>query len=148
MQITTALRAGVGLALFCSCLLRPTAAVPDPSTYLPGQLLVKFKPAPSGVADEHRGHWNDYGVIGNSKSLGQYRTESCRALFKWLNRRSQKRSYTWRAFNRLLQRFAVPVPRIVEGEKEKLGLKDKPGWNVQQARGMNLLGAHYVASRA
>ena len=100
------------------------------------------------VADKHRGHWNYYGVIGNSKSLGQYRTESCRALFKWLNRRSQKRSYTWRAFNRLLQRFAVPVPRIVEGAKEKLGLKDKPGWNVQQARGMNLLGAHYVESRA
>ena len=100
------------------------------------------------VADKHRGHWNYYGVIGNSKSLGQYRTESCRALFKWVNRRSQKRSYTWRAFNRLLQRFAVPMPRIVEGAKEKLGLKDKPGWNVQQARGMNLLGAHYVASRA
>src|SRR6266567_183473 len=50
MQITTALRAGVGLALFCSGLLRSAAAVPDPSTYLPGQLLVKFKPAPSGVA--------------------------------------------------------------------------------------------------
>src|SRR6266566_809577 len=50
MQITTALRAGVGLALFCSGLLRPAAAVPDPSTYLPGQLLVKFKRAPSGVA--------------------------------------------------------------------------------------------------
>jgi group II intron reverse transcriptase/maturase len=100
------------------------------------------------VADKHRGHWNYYGVIGNSKSLGRYRTESCRALFKWLNRRSQRRSYTWRAFNRLLQRFAVPMPRIVEGAKEKLGLKDKPGWNVQQARGMNLLGAHYVASRA
>jgi len=33
------------------------------------------------VADKHRGHWNYYGVIGNSKSLGQYRTESCRALF-------------------------------------------------------------------
>src|SRR5438876_3381180 len=50
MQITTALRAGVGLALLCSGLLRPTAAVPDPSTYFPGQLLVKFKRAPSGVA--------------------------------------------------------------------------------------------------
>ncbi len=100
------------------------------------------------VADKHRGHWNYYGVIGNSKSLGQYRTESCRALFKWVNRRSQKRSYTWRAFNRLLQRFAVPMPRIVEGAKEKLGLKDKPGWNEQQVRGMNLLGAHYQASRA
>ena len=50
MQITSALRAGVGLALLCSGLLRSAAAVPDPATYLPGQLLVKFKPASSGVA--------------------------------------------------------------------------------------------------
>src|SRR6266571_3182 len=50
MQITTALRAGVGLALLCSGLLRPIGAVPDASTYLPGQLLVKFKPASSGIA--------------------------------------------------------------------------------------------------
>src|SRR2546427_288952 len=32
--------------------------------------------------------------------------------------------------------------------RKKLRLKDNPGWNVQQARGMNLLGAHYGASRA
>ena len=40
------------------------------------------------------------------------------------------------------------MPRIVEGVKEKLGLKDKPGWNAQQVREMNLLGAHYQAGRA
>jgi len=50
MPITATLRAGVGLALLCSGLLLPAATVPDPSTYLPGQLLVKFKPAPSSVA--------------------------------------------------------------------------------------------------
>ena len=50
MQITTALRGGAGLALLCLGLLRTAAAVPDPATYLPGQLVVKFKPASSGVA--------------------------------------------------------------------------------------------------
>src|SRR6266550_2276147 len=50
MQITTALRACVGVAMICSGLLRTAAAVPDPSTYLPGQLLVKFKRPSSGVA--------------------------------------------------------------------------------------------------
>ncbi len=94
------------------------------------------------VADKHRGHWNYYGLIGNSKSLGQYRTETCRILFKWLNRRSQRRSYTWRSFNRLLQRFTVPLPRIVEGAKAKLGLQDKPGWRAEQVRGVNLFGRH------
>jgi len=51
MQSTTVLRASIGLALFCSAWLRPAAAVPDPGTYLPGQLVVKFKPsAPAGPA--------------------------------------------------------------------------------------------------
>ena len=50
MQIKTALRAGVGFALLCSGLLRPIAAVPEPGTYLAGQLVVKFKPVSSGIA--------------------------------------------------------------------------------------------------
>lgn len=62
-----------------------------------------------------QGYWNYYGVIGNSKSLGTYYTRACRTVFKWLNRRSQKRSYTWEAFNRLLKRHDVPPPRITEG---------------------------------
>lgn len=100
------------------------------------------------VAAKHRGHWNYYGVIGNSKSLGQYGFQTCRILFKWLNRRSQKRSYTWGTFNRLLKRFAVPPPRIVEGAKDKYELRDKPEMSLLQTLGMNLWGEHYVASRA
>lgn len=66
------------------------------------------------VAAKLRGHWNYYGLIGNSQSLSQFRTLSCEILFKWLNRRSQRRSLTWRAFNRLLERHQVPLPRIRE----------------------------------
>jgi hypothetical protein len=46
------------------------------------------------VAQKHQGHWNYDGRIGNSESLGCYRTETCRILFKWLIWRSQRRSYT------------------------------------------------------
>jgi hypothetical protein len=42
------------------------------------------------------------GEIGNFESLQEFYWASCKLLFKWLNRRSQKPSYTWRAFNRLL----------------------------------------------
>jgi hypothetical protein len=44
---------------------------------------------------KYRGYWNYYGVIGNFAGLRkfQYRTE--RILFKWLNRRSQRKSYNW-----------------------------------------------------
>ena len=66
------------------------------------------------AAAKHRGHWNYYGLIGNYDSLSQFRTLTCEILFKWLNRRSQRRSLTWRAFNRLLERHQVPRPRIRE----------------------------------
>ena len=61
-----------------------------------------------------RGTWNYYGLIGNSRRMWLFYDATCRALYKWLNRRSQKRSLTWSALRRTLTRFQVPRPRIVE----------------------------------
>jgi RNA-directed DNA polymerase len=61
-----------------------------------------------------RGSWNYYGLIGNYRRMNQFYRETCQRVFKWLNRRSQRRSLTWPEFNRLLERFQVPRPRIVE----------------------------------
>ena len=66
------------------------------------------------LAAKLRGTWNYYGIIGNSRRMSQFHTVTLRLVFKWLNRRSQRRSYTWRRFNRLLWRFQIPPPRIVE----------------------------------
>ena len=38
------------LAILCLVWLQPAAAALDPGTYLPGQLVVKLKPAPAGFA--------------------------------------------------------------------------------------------------
>ena len=86
-------------------------------------------------------------IIGNSESLSDYRTLTLRAPFQWLNRRSQKRSYAWRSFNRLLKRLGVPLPRIQDKAKSK-ELPTKPEWNPDQIAGVNLFGDHYVACRA
>ena len=99
------------------------------------------------VARKQQGHGNYYGLVGNSKSLSDYRTLTLRELFKWLNRRSQRRSYTWRRFNKLLRRFAVPLPRIVERATNP-GLPSKPGWEPQPAERVCLFGDHYRACRA
>ena len=107
----------------------------------------KLKETMKTVAQKHQGHWNYYGIIGNSESLSEYRTLTLRALFKGLNRRSQRPSHTWRSFNRLLKRFAVPLPRIIHS-KASSGLLSRPGWSPSQAEGVNLLGPHYRASRA
>jgi len=61
-----------------------------------------------------RGYWNYYGVIGNSSMTGKYQREVQRLLYKWLNRRSQRRSLTWKQFGRRLPGWDLPPPRVVE----------------------------------
>jgi len=68
----------------------------------------------STLNSKYRGYWNYYGVIGNSASLQRFFYTTQRLLFKWLNRRSQRRSYTWDGFNALVNYFAVERPRITE----------------------------------
>jgi RNA-directed DNA polymerase len=67
-----------------------------------------------------RGTWNYYGLIGNYRRLGLFYDATCRTLHKWLNRRSQRQSMTWSAFNRMLARFQVPPPRIVEKNGQRM----------------------------
>ena len=94
-----------------------------------------------------RGYWNYYGVIGNRQSLNQYYYRTNELLHKWLNRRSQKRSYTWRALTRLLARFEVPRPRIVE-QGGKLIESCQLVWKFGQGLGQDLYGQPYRRARA
>jgi group II intron reverse transcriptase/maturase len=66
------------------------------------------------VTAKLRGYFNYYGIRGNAKSLAYFYDRTMNILFKWLNRRSQKRSYTWEGFKQLLQQYRVPRPRIVQ----------------------------------
>jgi group II intron reverse transcriptase/maturase len=60
-----------------------------------------------------RGHYAYYGITGNMRRLKQLVNEVERIWRKWLNRRSQRRSMPWSRFERLLQRYPLPPPRIV-----------------------------------
>jgi RNA-directed DNA polymerase len=68
------------------------------------------------------GYWNYYGVSGNMESLNKFWREVVRALYKWLNRRSQKRSYTWNGLYNMLKAHRVPAPRIVADRQGRLWL--------------------------
>lgn len=68
------------------------------------------------------GYWNYYGVIGNMLSLQKFWREVVRALYKWLNRRSQKGWVTWERVYAVLKRFRVPGPRIVTKRQMELCL--------------------------
>ncbi len=62
-----------------------------------------------------RGYWNYYCVIANGKMTWRYMRAVCEQMFKWLNRRSQRKSYTWRKFMRHWSGdWKIPRPRVVE----------------------------------
>lgn len=49
-----------------------------------------------------RGHFNYFGFYDNFGMINKYRYQIIVNLFKWLNRRSQKKSYTWQEFNEVI----------------------------------------------
>ena len=61
-----------------------------------------------------RGYYNYYGVIGNFASLQKFFFQAMRILYKWLNRRSQKRSFCYNIFNQITKFYNVEKPRITE----------------------------------
>lgn len=59
-----------------------------------------------------QGHLNYFGVTDNSRSLNNFHRTATLLIFKWLNRCSQRRRFTWNSFARYLTRFPLPTPRI------------------------------------
>ena len=59
-----------------------------------------------------RGYYNFYGIRGNSKSLGRFAYHVGQLFYKWLNRRSQRKSYNVVGFKALLKDFELIKPRI------------------------------------
>jgi len=66
------------------------------------------------LRSKFQGYWNYYGVRGNMEMLNRFHRQCRRLLYKWLNRRSQKRSCTWDELDAILKRFHIPSPAIVE----------------------------------
>jgi RNA-directed DNA polymerase len=60
-----------------------------------------------------RGYYNYYGVHGNYASLDKFFYRVRRLHLKWLNRRSQRQSYTWAGYQELTQSFPLARPRII-----------------------------------
>jgi RNA-directed DNA polymerase len=59
------------------------------------------------------GHYQYYGISGNSRRLSEFFRIVVRMAWKWLNRRSQRRSFTWEQFWKYLKCYPLPEPRIV-----------------------------------
>lgn len=69
-----------------------------------------------------RGYYEYYGIIGNSKSLRKFYRNVERILKKWLNRRSQRKSYTWKGYKLMLKHYSLLEPKITENRNYQLNL--------------------------
>jgi len=58
------------------------------------------------------GHYNYFGISGNFRSIQQFYNRVMWMAFKWINRRSQKKSMTWEKYQQYLQWNPLPQPRI------------------------------------
>ncbi len=58
------------------------------------------------------GYYRYYGITDNSNALYRYGRAVNKLLFKWLNRRSQRKSFEWDKFEKLLAKYPLPPPRI------------------------------------
>ena len=59
-----------------------------------------------------RGHAQYYSVSFNIKQIQKFFWEATKIVFKELNRRSQKKSFTWEKFGKFLERFPLPKIKI------------------------------------
>jgi len=60
-----------------------------------------------------RGHFLYYGIRGNFRLLEEVRRHAEKAWQYWLSRRGSKKAIGWEKFEKLLQTYVLPTPRIV-----------------------------------
>jgi len=60
-----------------------------------------------------RGHIQYYGISHNAERVTQFLRQATKIMFKWLNRRSQKKSFTWKKFELFITSNPLPTTKIV-----------------------------------
>jgi len=60
-----------------------------------------------------RGHINYYGVSHNSENVAKFVHEANRIVFKGLNRRSQRKSFTWEQYAKYVQAHPLPTAKVI-----------------------------------
>jgi group II intron reverse transcriptase/maturase len=60
-----------------------------------------------------RGHIQYYGISHNIEKVNSFLYVATKILFKWLNRRSQRKSFTWEKFKLYMKTNSLPKGKIV-----------------------------------
>ncbi|MEW6201384.1 MAG: group II intron reverse transcriptase/maturase, partial [bacterium] len=58
------------------------------------------------------GHYRYYGISGNMQGLRKFYVLTSKLAYKWINRRSQRKSFTYERFCRFKRYNPLPEPKI------------------------------------
>ena len=73
------------------------------------------------LSQKLRGHFAYYGITGNSYALSRFRALVVHTWKKWLARRRRRGFLSWAVFERLLQRYRLPLARAVHSVCRPVG---------------------------
>jgi hypothetical protein len=59
-----------------------------------------------------QGHINYYAIYGNMRSVKNFVNEVRTLLNRWLNRRSQRKSFNWAGYIKFLAKYPLPKVRM------------------------------------
>ena len=65
------------------------------------------------LASKPSGHYQYYGISGNSRMLKVFYYQVMRMVHKWLNRRSQRNRWSWERYLNYLRKYPLLLPHIV-----------------------------------
>lgn len=58
------------------------------------------------------GHYHYYGITDNAKQIGKFYYRTFNLLYKWINNRSQRKSYSYEGLKQMLRYYPLALPRI------------------------------------
>ena len=97
-----------------TCKKKYKASLSNLKDWLKKNRHLRLKELALTLRRKFQGYFNYYGVKGNSPSLWKYWRASQRLVYRALNRRSQRKSYSWAEFRQVWLALDLPRPRIIE----------------------------------
>jgi len=79
--------------------------------WLKSQRNVPLKKVMGTLNRKLSGHYRYYGITYNIPMLCKYHYDVTKLLYKWMNRRSQKKSYNWEGFKQMLDYYPLAYPK-------------------------------------
>ncbi|WP_456279426.1 group II intron maturase-specific domain-containing protein [Bacillus sp. AK128] len=88
------------------------AKLKNHKAWLKSHRTTDIKDIMSRLSRSLAGYYTYYCITDNTKTVSGFLESVKRLLFKWMNRRGQRKSFSWEKFNLFLTKFPLPEPKV------------------------------------